>query len=37
VISLICAMVWVMPLMAETASLVDCCMAATCAENLFRL
>ncbi len=29
VISLICAIVCVMPLMAATASLVDCCMAAT--------
>src|SRR5690349_21625046 len=29
VISLICAMVCVMPLIAATASLVDCCMAAT--------
>ena len=29
VISLICAIVWEMPLIAATASLVDCCIAST--------
>ena len=32
VISLICAMVWVIPVMAATASWVEVCMATTCAE-----
>ena len=35
VISLICAMVWVMPLIAATASLVEDCIAATWARDFF--